>query len=147
MVSEAYIFRQFDKLSEEEQVQILRKALAHMKADSRRSEADCIALAMDIPIFPKIAEILKVDGYQITIRFRHGEVRKVDFAQLLDPRKKWEQQLLEDYEKFSNVIVQEGTLIWPSVGQASVDAAGEKRFFAFDVDPGLVYASSDPLVK
>jgi hypothetical protein len=40
---------------------------------------------------------------------------------------------------FRQFELQEGTLVWPTLGREMADAEGEVHFYAFDVDPGLLY--------
>lgn len=88
MVSEKYILKKFEKRSLQEQVDILLKALDYMKADNRRNQAGCIALAMGIPLFPKVIAVEDVDDYKVLLTFNNGENRLIDFRQFFSPEKK-----------------------------------------------------------
>lgn len=145
MISDSYIFGQFNQCPLQEQVDLLLQALDHMKADDRRSKAECIALAIGIPLFPKVERIVEIDGYTIRIAFQNGEDRVIDFQSVFDPERRPERQLLEEYDKFAAVEVQEGTLVWPSVGVESTDEEGNTVVYPYDVDPGVLYEKGEPM--
>ena len=145
MVSDRYILVQFDRISTEEKVKVLLQALEFMQADSRRSKSDCIALAMGIPIFPKVDKIVNIDGYLVKLTFKHGEKRVIDFRSFLDKNRATEKVLLEDYQKFRKVEVINGALTWPEVGSTSTDFEGREQFFPYDIDPGWLYEHSLPV--
>jgi len=102
---------------------------------------------------PRITEILKVEPFKVTCRWTTGEIRVVDFEELLV---KWQvspespENQLFDYEQFRFVSVGDGrTLHW-------VNLSVQHRFFdergkATDVhsplslDPDVLYAESLPL--
>lgn len=139
MISESYILQQFQQHPSREQVDLLMQALDHMKADDRRSKAECIALAMGIPLFPKVERIEEISDYNIRITFQNGEERLIDFQTFFNPERPLERELLEDRDKFTAVEVRDGTLVWPSVGIESTDEAGNTVVYPYDVDPGLLY--------
>ena len=145
MLSEKYILERFKEHSPKDQIDILSKAIDFMKEYNRRKKADCISLAMGIPIFPKVYSIEGIAGYIITLKFTHGEVRTVNFQKFFDKERKFEKILLKDYEKFQEVEVSEGTLFWPSVGITSKDVEGQEHFYPYDIDPGLLYEYSSPI--
>jgi|GEM_PF-3046679 len=146
MISESYILGQFDQRPLQEQVDLLMQALDHMQAGDRRSKAECIALAMGIPLFPKVERIVEIDGYTIRISFQNGEERVIDFQAFLDPKRRLEQQLLEDSGKFTAVEVQDGTLVWPSVGIELTDEQGNAVVYPYDVDPGMLYEAGRAVI-
>jgi hypothetical protein len=139
MISETYILQQFEQCPSREQVGILMKALDHMKADDRRTRAECIALAMGIPLFPKVERIEDISGYTIHVTFDNSEERQIDFQSFFNPERRLEKQLLEDYDKFKAVEVVDGTLVWPSVGIESTGADEEPVTHPYDIDPALLY--------
>jgi hypothetical protein len=145
MVSDKYISGQFDRLSNNEKVEILLRALEFMQADNGHSKSDCIALAMGIPIFPTVDKIVNIDGYVVKLSFKHGEKRVIDFRSFLDKNRATEKVLLEDYQKFRKVEVINGALTWPEVGSTSTDFEGREQFFPYDIDPGCLYEHSLPV--
>jgi len=147
MLSESYIFQQFQHRPPAEQVDLLLQALDHMKTDSDRSKAECIALALGLPLFPKVARLDEITEYNIKLTFDNGEARLIDFRTFFNPARRLERALLEDYDKFAAVEVQDGTLVWPSVGIESTDAAGQPVVYPYDVDPGLLYEAGRAVVE
>ncbi len=102
----------------------------------------CNTLAMNIPVFPKVEEARIVEGYEMALRFNNGEERLVNFRRLLDPQRELEKQLLDDEKLFRRFKVEEGTLVWPELDREGKDFEGRTQFFAFDIDPGLLYEES-----
>ena len=90
-------------------------------------------------MFPKVAEARWVGGYRLALRFETGEAGELDFREHLDAGRELERRLLEDEALFRQFELQEGTLVWPALGREMADVEGEVRFYAFDVDPGLLY--------
>lgn len=78
--------------------------------------------------------IEEISDYNIRVTFQNGEERRL------------ERELLEDYDKFTAVEVQDGTLVWPSVGIESTDEAGNTVVYPYDVDPGLLYEAGRVVV-
>lgn len=145
MLSNTFIQTQFDQLSLEEKVDILFKALDFMKEDSDRFVQECLALAMGIPLFPKISRILARDGYQLTLLFANGEERLVDFRAFFNPERPYDQFLLDNIEQFQKVQVEDDTLVWREVGYWSTDTQGKKQFMYYDIDPALLYEVGRPV--
>jgi hypothetical protein len=135
----AYIHRRLSALPAEQQVQALLRALDLQKEHPRYQPVDCIGLALGIPLFPKVAEARWVGGYRLALRFETGEEGELDFREHLDAGRELERRLLEDEALFQQFELQEGTLVWPALGREMADVEGEVRFYAFDVDPGLLY--------
>lgn len=145
MLSKTYIKAQFDQLPPAEQVAILFKAITFMKEDSDRFVHECLALALGIPLFPKVSRILARDAYQLSLLFANGEERHVDFRKFLNPERKYEQVLLSDIEQFNKVRVEEDTLVWRDLGYWSKDPDGKEQFMYFDIDPALLYEAGQPV--
>ncbi|MCO6488372.1 MAG: DUF2442 domain-containing protein [Phaeodactylibacter sp.] len=139
-----YILGKFSYLPLNEKVDILFKALDHMKEANYRSKAACIGLAMGIPEDPQVQSITNIQDYTITVVFDNGEERAVDLVKVLDGGKRFDKALLEDYEQFQSVEVLEGTLAWPNLGIWTKDIKGKKVFRYYDIDPGLLYENSAP---
>lgn len=145
MLSEKYILQQFNRRTPGEQVELLMQALDFMKADGRRAKADCIALAMDIPLFPKVARIEKMDGYTLELTFENGESRKIDFENFFQRERRLERLLLENPEIFKTVEINDGALSWPEIGIHSKDENGQDVFLPYDIDPALLYEHATPI--
>ncbi len=144
MLSNQFILERFNECPLPQQVEVLRKALLHMKADHRRSEADCIALAMNIPLFPEVIRLDHINDYHLTMTFDNGEQRTLDLRTIFDAERHYDKMLLDDLALFKTVKVEDGTLVWKEVGFLSTDLDGEERFHSYDIDPGLLYEYSTP---
>jgi hypothetical protein len=143
MVKEDYILEQFGRLALQDQINVLWKALEYMdEEENDRAKADCVALVMGIPLFPKVKDITGIDGYKITVLFNHGEERLIDFGRFFSKKRRFEKILLEDYGKFSEVEVIDGTLAWPELGVLSQIPNGKQKFYHYDIDPALLYEHS-----
>lgn len=114
-----------------------------MQEDNARFPAECLALALAIPLFPKVSKILTRDGYQLTLLFSNGEERCIDFREFLDFERQYEKILLEDIEQFNQVRVEDDTLVWKALGYWSEDVDKQKRFRYYDIDPALLYEAGD----
>lgn len=145
MLSEKYILDQFHRRGLQEQIELLMQALDFMKADPRRSKADCIALAMGIPLFPKVTGIEEMDDYTLVLTFQNGESRTIDFRTFFIRERQPERILLDNHEKFKTVKVFDDTLCWPEVGIHSRDEVGAETFHPYDIDPALLYEHSVPV--
>lgn len=141
-----YIFQEFNKLLLSEQVDILFKALDLIKQDARQSKSTCIGLAMGIPKDPQILRIEDIKDYDITVLFDNQEERVIHFSKVFNPDKKIQKELLANHEKFKKVTIAEGTLAWKELGFWTKDLEGKTVFDYFDVDPGLLYEHSSPIV-
>jgi hypothetical protein len=139
MSQPSYIQNRLNALSAEQQVDILRRALDLQKENPRYQTDDCIGLAMGIPLFPKVKQAHYVDTYRLAIRFNSEESGELDFRLLLDSSRELERQLLENEALFRQFEVQEGTLVWPSVGRHIKNFEGKTQFHPFDIDPALLY--------
>ena len=99
---------------------------------------------MGIPLFLKLASIESIEGYTVHLKFNNGEVRIIDFQQFFNREHKYEKLLLEDFEKFSEMEVVNGTLTWLCLGISIQDAKGRAGFYAFNIDPRLLYEFGAP---
>lgn len=99
---------------------------------------------MGIPLFLKIASIESIEGYTVRLKFNNGEVRAVDFQQFFSRERKYERTLLEDFEKFSQMEVVNGTLTWLCLGITIKDDQGREGFYAFNIDPRKLYDFGAP---
>ncbi|MCB0565149.1 MAG: DUF2442 domain-containing protein [Phaeodactylibacter sp.] len=99
---------------------------------------------MGIPLFLKLASIESIEGYTVHLKFNNGEVRIIDFQQFFNRDQKYEKLLLEDFEKFSEMEVVNGTLAWLCLGITIKDAKGREGFYAFNIDPRLLYEFGAP---
>lgn len=135
----SYIQTRLSALPAEQQVDILRRALDLQKENPRYQPDDCIGLAMGIPLFPKVKRAHYIDNQRLIIHFNSGESGELDFRQLLDSSRELERQLLENEALFRQFEVQEGTLVWPSVGRHIKNFEGKTQFHPFDIDPALLY--------
>ena len=142
MIRDEYILDKFKQLSLEAQVKVLMDALEIMAKEGYKNKVDGISLAMGIPLFPEIESIKKIDGYKITVCFEQDEHRIIDFNKLFTKEKRFEKVLLEDYEKFKEVEVDEGTLVWRNLGIWTKNLKGKKVFHYYDIDPGMLYENS-----
>ncbi len=139
MSQPSYIRTRLNNLPAEIQVDILRRALDLQKESPRFQPDDCIGLAMGIPLFPKVKQAHYIDNHRLIIHFNSGESGELDFRQLLDRSRELERQLLENETLFRQFEVQEGTLVWPSVGRHIKNFEGKTQFHPFDIDPALLY--------
>lgn len=95
----------------------------------------------------RITEILKIEPFKITCRWTTGEIRVVDFTPEFE---KWEKNNspffldLQDYEKFENVTVKDGTLQWYSVNVFFTGIDGKQNSQPLDFDPDNLYKLSKP---
>ncbi len=144
MLSEKYILKELCGLPLEKQVESLLKALNIQKENPHRSTTACIALALDIPTFPKVKHILAKDGYQITLLFKHGEARTIDFQKFFDSERQYDKILLDQPEQFDKVEVENETLVWREVGYWSKNLEGKDQFMYYDIDPALLYEVGSP---
>ncbi|MCB0582104.1 MAG: DUF2442 domain-containing protein [Phaeodactylibacter sp.] len=94
---------------------------------------------MGTPLFLKVAGIKSIEGYTVRLVFNNGETRIVDFLKFFSRERKFERALLEDFEKFSSMEVVNGTLTWLCLGVTIRDAKGREGFYAFNIDPRLLY--------
>ncbi|MFT7606560.1 MAG: DNA-binding XRE family transcriptional regulator [Saprospiraceae bacterium] len=95
----------------------------------------------------RIIKIHKIEGYRIFALFSNGESRIVDFAKLF---KEWEVKkgdvefpLKESLEEFKKVKVIDGTFVWENIEIKSTDEDGNQIVYHFDVDPIVMYESSE----
>jgi len=139
MSQPSYIQNRLSALPAEQQVNILRRALDLQKENPRFQPDDCIGLAMGIPLFPKVKQAHCIDNHRLIIHFNSGESGELDFRQLLDRSRELERQLLENEALFRQFEVQDGTLVWPSVGRHIQNFEGKTQFHPFDIDPALLY--------
>lgn len=144
MIQDEFILSKFNTLLPEDKVQVLLKALDIMAEGKFKNKVDCISLAMGIPLFPQIESIINIEGYKMTVRFDNQEERIIDFLEIFKGKKPFHDLFLEDYEKFKEVEIIEGTLAWPNIGAWSKDVDGNKVFDYYDIDPGLLYENSAP---
>ncbi len=99
---------------------------------------------------PRITEILKVEPFKVTCRWTTGEIRVVDFEELMNRWQITESALeapLRDYETFRFVSVGEGrTLQWVTVPirHRAFDGDGRASETASPLafDPDVLYAES-----
>jgi hypothetical protein len=144
MLSETYTLKELHEIPLEKQVEKLLKALNIQKENPHRSTTACIALALDIPSFPKVSRILAKEGYQLTLLFKHGEARTIDFQQFFKTERQYDRILLEQAEQFDKVEVENDTLVWREVGFWSKNPDGEDQFMYYDIDPALLYEAGRP---
>lgn len=142
MLSESFVLAQLNKLPTKEQVVRLLEALNILKDNPHRSQTACIAMALSIPVFPKVAAIIDKNGYRVTLQFVHGETRMIDFQQFLSKEQKYDRVLLENVDQFNKLTVQNDTLVWPELGYWSKDDKGKDLFMYYDIDPALLYENS-----
>jgi hypothetical protein len=142
MIRDEYIWGKFEELKLEDKVKVLLDALDYMAETKTRNKADCIGIAMGIPLFPKVVRIENIVGYRITLRFDNNEVRLIDFSEIFTGDKPFHNNFLKDYEKFREVEILEDTLAWPNVGTWSKDFEGNEVFDYYDIDPGFLYENS-----
>lgn len=145
MLSSTFIHARFDQLPPEKKIAILFKALDLMKEDNDRFVAECLALAMEIPLFPKVERILNRNGYQLSLLFTHGEERLVDFREFFSSDRVYEKILLENIDQFDQVQVEDDTLVWPKLGYWSEGVDGEQQFMYYDIDPALLYEAGEAM--
>jgi hypothetical protein len=135
----AYIHRRLRALPAEEQVQaLLRRSICRK---SIRAISPSIASAWRWAS-PCSLKSRKRAGWGRTAygsALITGEAGELDFRAHLDAGRELERRLLEDEALFRQFELQEGTLVWPTLGREMADVEGEVRFYAFDVDPGLLY--------
>lgn len=98
---------------------------------------------------PRITEIIKVEPFKVTVRWTTGEIRVVDFEQLLQQRNvKFDEPeaALLDYDTFKYVsVAEEKTLHWVNVRvehlafdeDTPVQKSGPLAF-----DPDILYEAS-----
>ena len=98
---------------------------------------------------PKIARILEVEPFKVTLLWNTSEIRLSDFAPLFE---QWEVEgdsnmaALRDWETFKQVTVSENrTLCWPNV-PVSFTFKGESRTSPLELDALELYRQST-LVK
>lgn len=101
---------------------------------------------------PRITEIIKVEPFKVTVRWTTGEIRVVDFEQLL---RQWNVQsddmeaALTDYETFRYVSVGEDrTLRWVNVlvdHLAFDNDTAVKKSSPLSFDPDVLYQTSKPI--
>lgn len=140
-----YILQEHKKLPLKEQIAVLFKALDFMHKDHKKSKAVCIGLAMNIPEDPQIISIEKIEDYNVSVIFDNQENRVIHFRQVFDGSKKFHSELLNNYNKFKEIEVAEGTLAWKNLGVWTKDLNGKAVFDYFDIDPGLLYECSSPI--
>ncbi len=97
---------------------------------------------------PRITEIIKIEPYKITCRWASGEILVTDF----EPEfKEWRKESktflypLQDFNKFENVIVKDGTLQWYSINISFTDLEGKQKTEPLDLDPDVLYKKSKPI--
>ena len=98
-----------------------------------------IATIGGVPLFPKVKNAEAVNPFTLAITFDDGSSGLVDFRTLLSPDRELENQLLQDAYLFSKFEVQQGTLVWPSHGRYLKNHKGKQCFYAFDIDPEILY--------
>lgn len=98
---------------------------------------------------PKIARILEIEPFKITLLWNTSEIRLSDFAPLFD---QWEAEgdskmaALRDWDTFKQVAVSENrTLCWPNI-PVSFTFKGETRTSPLELDALELYRQST-LVK
>lgn len=98
---------------------------------------------------PKIARMLEIEPFKITLLWNTSEIRVSDFAPLFD---QWEAEgdskmaTLRDWDTFKQVAVSENrTLCWPNV-PVSFTFKGETRTSSLELDALELYRQST-LVK
>ena len=95
----------------------------------------------------KIIKIHQVENYQVTCLFNNGESRIIDFKHLFE---KWKIKkshiaypLLEDINAFQKFEIIDGSFVWPNIQFESLDDQGNKMVQYFDLDPFVLYDSSE----
>ena len=99
---------------------------------------------------PKIARIIKVEPFKITMLWNTSEIRVLDFGPLFDV---WEKEgdvkmaALRDWEVFKQVILSENrTLCWPNVA-VSFTFKKETRSLPLELDAQELYKQSQLVRK
>jgi DNA-binding XRE family transcriptional regulator len=97
---------------------------------------------------PRVLKVNSVDGFIVNVLFSNGESRVIDFEVLLRDILKLQPGqigygLLTDPEKFAGITLENGMLVWPSVGSYSKDFYGERVFYPFDIDPVILFENSE----
>jgi len=95
----------------------------------------------------RIIKIHEIVGYKIFCLFDNGESRIIDFERLF---KEWkvkkenvEYVLTQSLEEFQKVALIDGTFVWKNIKIKSTDENGKKVIYHFDVDPIVMYESSE----
>ena len=95
----------------------------------------------------RIIKIHKIEGYKIYCLFNNGESRIIDFEKLF---KQWkvkkgdvEYPIKESLKEFQKVKVIDGTFVWENIKIESTDENAEKIVCNFDLDPIVMYESSE----
>ena len=97
---------------------------------------------------PRITEIIKIEPFKISCRWTTGEIRVIDFEpEFINWQKKGKSflQPLQNYDKFENVLVKDGTLQWYSIGIEFTDLKGEQQIQPLDLDPDVLYQKSNSI--
>ncbi len=97
---------------------------------------------------PKILKINSVNGYEVSCLFNNGESRIIEFKKFFT-RKKLQrnhpaQKLLDDISEFSKITIIGHTIGWENVGMNLKNIEGEDEFYAYDIDPIVLYEFSKP---
>ncbi len=98
--------------------------------------------------FDRITEIIKIEPFKITCRWTTGEIRVIDFTNEFEKWKKNNSPFLTElvnYEKFQNVTVKDGTLLWYSVNVFFTGLDGKQNHQPLDIDPESLYSLSKPI--
>ena len=99
---------------------------------------------------PRIIKINEIKGFKIFCAFNNGEHRIIDFKKLFQ---KWEIQEgdfeypITKLENFNQVVINEGTLQWPSLVKKIKLSNGMEFDAPYDLDPIVLYEESDPDIK
>ena len=104
---------------------------------------------------PRITGIIKVEPFKVTVRWTTGEIRVLDFADLLVI---WHSETypastiskLLEYETFRYVSISESrTLYWPTVllAHLAYDESGKAitKNSPLTLDPDVLYQASRPI--
>lgn len=137
-----YVDHHLRALPAERQVEVLLKALKLQKARPNLQNFECIALAMQLPLFPKVVKARLTGSFLIFLEFDGGAKGEIDFQDFLKEAHPLEKALLNDPALFRAFKVREGTLTWPTHGKQIRDFEGVLQFHPFSIDPELLYKTA-----
>jgi DNA-binding XRE family transcriptional regulator len=101
---------------------------------------------------PRILQITEVsENGHISCVFNTGEYRIISLAKFADDHRLKDNaalnELIEDPTAIRQVQLVEGTLSFPSIQRSITLSNGSSFSVAYDLDPGMLYASSIPDLK
>ena len=98
---------------------------------------------------PRILKINEIKGTSASFLFNNGESRIVEFEKFIKevlkkgPGKRI-YRILEEESLFQKMKIVGSTIGWDELGVKSLNLKGEEEFHAYDIDPLLLYANSEP---